>query len=63
VNAAPGATRAAFSYYRHAFSPEELEHSRERAARRLGRGVQSVRALHADEAPCAIAQQIMMFMN
>lgn len=27
LNAAPGATRAALSYYRHALSPEGLEHS------------------------------------
>ena len=35
VNAAPGASRAAFSYYRHAFSPEGLEHSRARMERPL----------------------------
>jgi pimeloyl-ACP methyl ester carboxylesterase len=35
VNAAPGATRAALSYYRAAFSPEGLEQSRARTERRL----------------------------
>ena len=35
VNAAPGASRAAFSYYRHQFSPEGLEQSRTRAATKL----------------------------
>lgn len=35
VLAAPGATRAAFSYYRAATSPEGLEQSRTRAERRL----------------------------
>ena len=92
VNAAPGATRAALSYYRHAFSPEGLEHSRERAARKLtipvlafgaeaGAGtalIDTMRLVASDvrggvfegcghympeEAPCAIAQQIRMFMN
>ena len=92
VNAAPGATRAALSYYRHALSPEGLEHSRERAARKLtipvlafgaeaGVGTALIDTMHLvasdvrggvfkgcghympEEAPCAIAQQIMMFMN
>jgi len=35
VNAAPGATRAAFSYYRHNLGPEALAHSRARAERKL----------------------------
>jgi pimeloyl-ACP methyl ester carboxylesterase len=35
VNAAPGATRAALSYYRHKFSPEGIAHSRTRAAQKL----------------------------
>ena len=35
VNAAPGASRAALSYYRHQFSPEGLEQSRARAATKL----------------------------
>ena len=35
VNAAPGATRAALSYYRAGFSPEGLEGSRARAERKL----------------------------
>lgn len=35
VNAAPGATRAALSYYRHAFSPEGLKTNEERAIRPL----------------------------
>jgi len=92
VNAAPGATRAALSYYRHALSPEGLEHSRARAARKLtipvlafgaeaGVGTALIDTMHLvasdvrggvfkgcghympEEAPCAIAQQIMMFMN
>lgn len=92
VNAAPGATRAALSYYRHALSPEGLEHSRERVARKLtipvlafgaeaGVGtalIDTMRLVASDvrggvfngcghympeEAPCAIAQQVLMFMN
>ena len=35
VNATPGASRAAFSYYRHMLSPEGLEHSHTRAERKL----------------------------
>lgn len=35
VNAAPGATRAALSYYRHVFSPDGLNANRRRAARPL----------------------------
>ena len=35
VNAAPGATRAALSYYRHKLGPEGLAHSRARAERKL----------------------------
>jgi pimeloyl-ACP methyl ester carboxylesterase len=35
VNAAPGATRAALSYYRHNLGPEGLEHSRARAQRKI----------------------------
>ena len=35
VNAAPGATRAALSYYRAILSPEGLEASRARAERKL----------------------------
>ena len=35
VNAAPGATRAAFSYYRHKLSREGLERSRKRAEQKL----------------------------
>jgi pimeloyl-ACP methyl ester carboxylesterase len=35
VNAAPGAIRAALSYYRHNLGPEALERSRLRAARKL----------------------------
>ena len=35
VNAAPGASRAALSYYRAILSPEGLEASRARAERKL----------------------------
>ncbi len=35
VNAAPGATRAVLSYYRHKLGPEGIEHSRARADRKL----------------------------
>jgi pimeloyl-ACP methyl ester carboxylesterase len=35
VNSAPGAVRAALSYYRHQFSQQGLEQSRQRAARKL----------------------------
>jgi pimeloyl-ACP methyl ester carboxylesterase len=35
VNAAPGATRAALSYYRHKLGPEGIAHSRARAERKL----------------------------
>jgi pimeloyl-ACP methyl ester carboxylesterase len=35
VNAAPGATRAALSYYRHKLGPEGIAHSRARADRKL----------------------------
>ena len=35
VNAAPGATRAALSYYRHKLGPEGIEHTRARANRKL----------------------------
>jgi pimeloyl-ACP methyl ester carboxylesterase len=35
VNAAPGATRAALSYYRHILGPEGLAHSQARAERKL----------------------------
>src|SRR5262252_2955697 len=35
VNAAPGVTRAALSYYRHKFGPEGIAHSRARAERKL----------------------------
>jgi pimeloyl-ACP methyl ester carboxylesterase len=35
VNAAPGATRAALSYYRHALGPEGLADSRKRTERKL----------------------------
>lgn len=35
VNAAPGATRSALSYYRHLLSAEGLEHNRQRAGIRL----------------------------
>ena len=35
VNAGPGATRAALSYYRHALSAEGLAHSHTRAGLRL----------------------------
>jgi len=35
INAAPGATRAALSYYRHKLGPEGLAHSRARAERKL----------------------------
>jgi hypothetical protein len=35
VNAAPGATRAALSYYRHKLGPEGLAHSQARAERKL----------------------------
>jgi pimeloyl-ACP methyl ester carboxylesterase len=41
VNAAPGATRAALSYYRHMLSPEGIAHSRERAERKLAMPVQA----------------------
>jgi hypothetical protein len=35
VNAAPGATRTALSYYRHKLSPEGIAHSRARSERKL----------------------------
>jgi len=35
INASPGATRAALSYYRHKLGPEGLAHSRARAERKL----------------------------
>ena len=35
VNAAPGATRAALSYYRHKLGPEGIAHSRARAEQKL----------------------------
>lgn len=41
VNAAPGATRAALSYYRHKLGPEGIGHSRERAERKLAMPVQA----------------------
>jgi pimeloyl-ACP methyl ester carboxylesterase len=92
VNAAPGATRAALSYYRHLLGPEGIAHSRERAERKLAIPVQafgadaSVGALLLDtmrlvatdvrggvfadcghympeEAPRAVAEQVIMFMN
>jgi pimeloyl-ACP methyl ester carboxylesterase len=45
VNAAPGATRAALSYYRHAFAPEGLGQGRKRAEHSL---VMPVLAFGAD---------------
>lgn len=44
VNAAPGATRAALAYYRHALGPEGLAQSRARAQRRLAMPVLAVGA-------------------
>ncbi|MFM0046021.1 alpha/beta fold hydrolase [Paraburkholderia sediminicola] len=44
VNSAPGALRASLSYYRHALSPQGLEHSRQRAERKLGMPVLAFRA-------------------
>jgi pimeloyl-ACP methyl ester carboxylesterase len=92
VNAAPGATRAALSYYRHKLGPEGLAHSQARAERKLvmpvlafgaetGVGamlVDTMRLVATDvdggvfegcghympeEAPRAVAEQIMRFMS
>ncbi|WP_034294228.1 alpha/beta fold hydrolase [Herbaspirillum sp. RV1423] len=46
VFTAPGAVRAALSYYRTAFSPEGLAQSRNRAERRLGMPVLAIGAEH-----------------
>ena len=92
VNAAPGATRAALSYQRHALGPEGIEHTRARAEHKLampvlalgaegGVGavlVDTMRLVAADvrgsvfagcghympeEAPRAVAEQIIRFMS
>jgi pimeloyl-ACP methyl ester carboxylesterase len=92
VNAAPGATRAALSYYRAAFSPEGLEQSRARTERRLdmpilafgaetgvGEGlIETMRLVATDvcggvfaecghympeEAPRAVAEQVLKFLS
>jgi pimeloyl-ACP methyl ester carboxylesterase len=92
VYAAPGAIRAALSYYRHAFGPEGLEHSRARAGQKLAASVlafgaetgvgtalidtmrlvasdvrggvfQSCGHYMPEEAPRAVAEQIIRFMN
>jgi pimeloyl-ACP methyl ester carboxylesterase len=92
VNASPGATRAALSYYRHKLSPEGLAHSQARAEYKLtipvlafgaetGVGtalIETMRLVATDvrggvfvscghympeEAPRAVAEQIIMFMK
>lgn len=92
VNAAPGATRAALSYYRAAFSPEGLEQSRARTERRLdmpilafgaetgvgGGLIETMRLVATDvrggvfaecghympeEAPRAVAEQVLKFLS
>lgn len=92
VNSAPGATRAALSYYRHNLGPEGIAHSLEHAERELaipvlafgaesGVGVtllDTMRLVAADvrggvfadcghylpeEAPRAVAEQIIRFMG
>jgi pimeloyl-ACP methyl ester carboxylesterase len=92
VNAAPGATRAALSYYRHKLGPEGIAHGRARADRKLaipvlafgaeiGGGatlIDTMRLVAADgrggvfagcghympeEAPRAVAEQVIRFMG
>jgi hypothetical protein len=92
VNALPGATRAALSYYRHKLGPEGIAHSQARAARKLampvlafgaevGVGVMLIDTMRLvatnvyggvfagcghympEEAPCAVAEQIIRFMG
>jgi pimeloyl-ACP methyl ester carboxylesterase len=92
VNAAPGATRAALSYYRHNLGPEGIARTRARAERKLAMPVlafgadsgvgamvlDTMRLIAPDvrgglfagcghympeEAPSAVAQQIIRFMG
>ncbi|GBQ09105.1 alpha/beta hydrolase [Komagataeibacter rhaeticus] len=56
VNAAPGATRAALSYYRHVFSPDGLNANRRRAARPLSI---PVLALGADNGAGSVLYETM----
>jgi pimeloyl-ACP methyl ester carboxylesterase len=92
VNAAPGATRAALSYYRQNLGPEGIAHTRARAERKLAMPVlafgadggvgatllDTMRLIAPDvrggvfagcghyvpeEAPSAVAQQIIRFMG
>ena len=92
VNAAPGATRAALSYYRHYLGPEDIAETRARAERKLAMPVLAFGAdsgvgamvldtmrlaaadvrggvfadcghYMAEEAPRAVAEQIIRFMG